>query len=333
MIFSRQASWWLACCAAGQLTGIALCAENIAPSSPEKLISVPSSLMPPLPPAASPVDFFRQLLAMSARDRKNFLTNRPVAYRERLLAKVHEYEVLGPDERELRLRATELRWCLLPFFHEPATNHAAQFSLIPEDLRDLVKTRVDKWDALSPQLQQEFLANEPALHYFTHVDSSNNPPPMPPLPPGAVGQNSPSSDDQSRWNALSADERQQITAQFSQFFEFTPAEKQKTLNTLSAAERKQMEKTLQSFDQLPAAQRLQCIRAYSRFAGMTPQERAEFLKNAEHWSQMSPKDRQVWRDLVTNVPLWPPLPSSSLMPPLPRPVTPRIHPAVATNLN
>ena len=42
-----------------------------------------------------------------------------------------------------------------------------------------------------------------------------------------------------------------ISAQFNQFFELTPDEKQETLNTLSDAERAQMEKTLQSFSALP----------------------------------------------------------------------------------
>jgi hypothetical protein len=330
MIFPRQASWWLACCAAGQLTGFSLAAQTNPPAATVKLYSTPTNLMPPLPQNSSPVDFFRQLLAMSAQERKNFLTNKPAASRDRILAKVREYEALGPDERELRLRATELRWQLIPFFHEPATNHAARLARVPEDLRELVKTRVDEWDALSPELQQEFLANERALRYFTHLDSTNNPPP---LPQDASRHHEPSDDDQSRWNALSADERQKITAQFNQFFELTPAEKEKTLNTLSAAERQQMEKTLQSFNQLPAAQRIQCVRAYSKFAGMNPQDRATFLKSAERWAQMSPADRQVWRDLVTHIPLWPPMPQASLMPPMPPRVTPRVHPPVATNLN
>ena len=176
-------------------------------------------------------------------------------------------------------------------------------------------------------------ANERALHYFTHVDPANHPPPLPPLPPDSGRHHGPSDDDQARWNALSADERQKITAQFNQFFELTPAEKQKTLNTLSAAERRQMEKTLQSFDSLPTSQRFQCVRNFSKFAGMSAAERAEFLKNAEQWSQMSPAERQTWRDLVTHVPQWPPLPSSIIMPPLPPQLTPRLHRVVATNLN
>ncbi len=85
--------------------------------------------------------------------------------------------------------------------------------------------------------------------------------------------------------------------------------KQAALNTLSDAERGQMEKTLQAFDKLPPDQRDECIRAFAKFAGMSASEKREFLKNAERWSQMSPAERQAWRDLVANVPEWPPLPT------------------------
>ena len=104
------------------------------------------------------------------------------------------------------------------------------------------------------------------------------------------------------------------------------------LGTLSAAERAQMEKTLRSFEQLPAAQRSQCIRNYARFAGMSAAERAEFLKNAENWSRLTPKDRQTWRDLVTQVPAWPPMPTTMKFPPLPPHAPPALPRAkVATN--
>jgi len=90
---------------------------------------------------------------------------------------------------------------------------------------------------------------------------------------------------------------------------------------------------LQSFDKLPPAQRAQCIRAFTQFAGMSPAERAEFLKNAERWSQLPPKERQAWRDLVAQVPLWPPVPHALIMPPMPPPLPPRPHPTLATNRN
>ncbi|MGB7746068.1 MAG: DUF3106 domain-containing protein [Verrucomicrobiia bacterium] len=314
--------------AAGQLAVFQLAAETVAPvPAPQKLFSGPTNLsLPPLPRLKSPVDLFRELLAMTPADRENYLTNRPPETRARILAKVREYEALDPDERELRLRATELRWYLLPLLRESPTNRTAQLAAIPDDLQPLVKNRLRQWDILPPTLRAEFLASERTLRYFTHVDPSHSPP-LPPLPPGHGLQHGPHDSDSARWNMLSEDQRQKIAAQCSQFFELTPVEKKKTLSTLSDAERQQMEKTLATFGKLPPAQRQKCIRAFTEFAGMSAEEKRDFLKNAQRWSQLSPKERQTWRDLVTHVPEWQPLPSALIMPPMP----PTFHPALVTN--
>jgi hypothetical protein len=316
----RQARWWLVLCMAGQLAVFPAPAQN-PPNLPvpAKSFSAPTNLTPPQP--QSPVYFFRQLLTMTPQEREDYLTNRPPEIRERILAKVREYLALAPDERELRLRATELRWYLMPLLRESPTNWPARLAQVPEDLRGLVQSRLAGWSILPPTVQQEFLDNEGTLHYFSHVDSTNSP------VSGAGAAN------QARWNALSENDRRRITDEFDQFFELTPVEKQKTLNTLSAAERAELEKTLQSFDKLPPAQRAQCIRAFTKFAGMSPTERAEFLKNAGRWSQLPPKERQAWRDLVAQVPLWPPVPDALIMPPLPPKIQPRPHPVLATNQN
>jgi hypothetical protein len=84
---------------------------------------------------------------------------------------------------------------------------------------------------------------------------------------------------------------------------------------------------LQSFEKLPPPQRRQCVLNYAKFAGMSETERAEFLKNAENWARMSPTERQTWRDLVKNVPIWPP------MPPMPHPMSGFPRPSMATNLD
>jgi hypothetical protein len=310
---SCHARWWPALFAAVQFFILPLSAEDSTnvPAT-VKLFSAPAVIMPPLP--QSPVGFFRRLLAMSPGDRENFLTNKPPEVRERLLAKIQEYQALGADERELRLRATELRWYLMPLLRDAPTNRAVRLSQAPDDIRDLVKARLMQWEILPPTLQKEFLDNERTLHYFSHVDATNAAP----------------DSEQARWNALPENQRQTVTAQFNQFFELTPMEKQKALGTLSETEREQMEKTLQSFDKLPPAQRVECIRAYSKFAGMTPQARVEFLKNAERWSQMSPAERKAWGDLAAHVPQWPPLPTALIMPPMP-PVPKNLYPTVATN--
>jgi len=322
----RQALWWLALCAAGQMLVSPAPAQNSTNlPSPVKSFSVPASIVPPTP--QSPVTVFRQLLAMTPQERTVYLTNRPPESRDRIMAKVREYLALGPDERELRLRATELRWYLMPLLRESPTNRAAGLAQVSDDLRGLIQSRLAVWDALSPQFRQEFLENEQTLHYISHVDSTNSPSPG--------GRFVPSDAQQTHWNELSEADRSRITNEFSRFFELTPDEKQKTLNTLSEAEKAQIEKTLGTFSNLPLAQRTQCIRAFTKFAGMSPADRVEFLKNAERWSQLPPKERQAWRDLVAQVPLWPPLPTARIMPPMPPPLPshlpPRSYPAVATN--
>jgi len=316
----RQARGWLIFGAAGSLAVFPLFAGTTTnPPPPAKPFSVSTNAVPPRQTA--PVEFFRALLVMAPEEREQQLAIYPPPIRERLLAKIQEYEKLGPNERELRLRATELRWYLLPLLRESPANRAAQLAQVPDDLRDLVKSRLGQWSILPPPLQQEFLDNERALRYFTHVDSTNGPP-----APGDWERTPPDSD-LARWNALSENERKTIAGSVNQFFELTPEEKQETLNTLSDAEREQMGKTLQAFDDLSAAQRTECIRAFAKFASMNAAEKQEFLKNAERWSQMSPQERQTWRDLVANVPNWPPMPQSA-SPPEPEP-----QPTVATNHN
>ena len=336
MKWLRQARWrTVVVLAAGQIAVLPLFA---APATnlpaPRRLLLAPTNVLPPMPPQVQPpVAFFRKLLAMTPAEQENYLTNRSPEIRGRILAKIREYQALDPAEREMRLRATELRWYLLPLLRTPPADRAARLAAVPDDLRDLVKARLAQWDILLPALQQEFLENERALRYFSHVDATNNPP----LPGGGGGRTPPDSD-LARWNALSEEQRQRITVQFNQFFELKPLEKQKTLGTLPPLERRQMEKTLQTFDQLPPLQRRECVHAFTKFAGMSPPDRAEFLKNAERWSQMSPQERRTWRDLVANVPKWPSLPPRPAppMPPLPQafaPLTPHLHPTAATNHN
>lgn len=283
-------------------------AAQTPPAPNGKPVSDTAKLLPPpFPPTAtSPVAFFRQLLVMSPMERNTALANRPPETCEHIKVKIREYLALDPNERELRLRATELRWYLAPLFRLPAADRAARVAQTPEELRGIVQSRLAQWDALTPKLQKEFLDNDKTLHYFARVEPTNS--------------------------IAASPEQQKIAEQFNQFFELTPEEKSQTLNTLSDAERSAMEKTLATFEKLPPQQRVQCTRNYAKFAGMSGPERAEFLKNAEHWSQMSPKERQSWRDLVAHIPMMPPMPQATVPANLIPHITPKIPRAsIVTN--
>lgn len=267
---------------------------------------IPPSV-PPVPTMKSPVDSFRTLLVMPASDRKEQLATRSAEVQRKLVEKIREYQALTPDERELRLKATELRWYLKQLMAEPATNRADQLKLIPENLREMVGARIDYWDKLPAALQQRILTNQNGAGYITLG---------PPMPPGIP----------------SASEKVRVSLQqrFNQLFELTPSEKEKVLATLSDAERRQMEKTLESFGKLSPMQRRQCITSFTKFAGMSPSERQEFLKNAQRWSEMSPTERQSWRELVSTAPKLPPFPQITIKRPPPLPANPHKTPAATT---
>lgn len=315
-----QTPWWLVFCVAGQANLSTTLAGNVPDvPPPAKLFSTSTNRLSALPRPRSPVDLFRQLLAMTPEERDAFLTNRPPQTRDRILAKIDEYQALEPNERELRLRATELRWYLWPLMQESPDQRAARLAQVPPNVRALVEARLSQWNVLPPTLQQEFLENERALRYFASVDISNGPP----LPQIATAD-----PEAARWSAMTADQRRKIAISVNQFFDLKPEEKEAALNTLSDAERRQMQRTLLAFDNLPPGQRDECIRAFAKFSGLSLSEKQQFLKNAERWAQMSPADRQAWRDLVVNVPEWPPLPQGLIPPPAP-PAT--LQPAAATN--
>ena len=283
-------------------------AQEPTPTVPANKKFNPPNLPPPMPVAPSPVTFFRQLLVLPPIERSAALTNRPPEARARIMAKVREYLALTPDERELRLRATELRWYLTPLLRVAPADRTARLATVPEVLRGLVESRLKQWDILPPPLQKEFLDNDRTLHYFARLEPTNS--------------------------IAASPEQQKIAQEFDRFFELTKSEQQQTLTTLSVAERAAMEKTLQTFEKLPLQQRSTCLRNYAKFAGMTAAERAEFLKNAEHWAKLTPAERQSWRDLVARVPIMPPMPGNGLpaniLPPMPQKIP---RPSVATNHN
>lgn len=291
----------------------------------EKSPTLPAPPPPPLPVAKAPIEYFRELLALSPAERERALAERVPEQRKILLAKFKEYEAMNAEERELRLAVTELRWYLMPLMKTVPAERGERLKEIPSEKRPLVEDRLGRWDVLSPSQQKEFLDNEMTIHYFLRLQSSavdqktNLLEELPPERRQKVEK------ELERWRSLPAEQRDRMCHRFQEFFELNSKEKQKTLGALSEPERAQMEKTLQTFSQLQPEQRRHCIRSFSKFANMSLPERNEFLKKAEMWQNMSASDRNAWRELVNKLPQMPPLPPGLKFPPMPP------SPLMATN--
>jgi hypothetical protein len=301
----------LICWAIASQTGRAEAAEltpGAARSSPR-----PSPVtLPPLP--RSPIDEFRLLLALDSEELGRTLAKKTEAEQKFLNAKLAEYNALTREERELRLRATELRWYLRPLMSLAPANRSERLATVPDDYRALLEQRLKQWDLLLPDVQKEFLENEWTIHYFLRLESSTG-----------AAQNAMMNDfsperrqrleaELSRWRALPQERRQRMCDHFQQFFELSSRDKEKTLGVLSDAERREMEKTLRAFEQLPPDQRRLCLNSFRKFANMTAEEQIQFLKNVDRWKTMTLSERATWRSLVDRLP---PLPPGFGQPPLP----------------
>lgn len=271
---------------------------------------VPRALSPTHP--KSPVDFFRQLLEMTQPEREQALAGQSETKRKVLQEKIREYERLSPSERELRLQLVELYYYLRPLMEQPPAKRTEKLAIIPPKDRTLIEERLKQWDSLQPDVQKAVLNNELTLQYFLRPESNT------PIQREAIFKTFPVSyrksleDKIEQLHALPVESRQKMFRQFHVFFELPAKEREKTLETLPEEERQQMEKSLQTFEKLPPAQRQMCLDAFQKFADLTKEERMQFLQNAERWQEMSPQDRESWRNFVNLLPTQP-------RPPIPPP--------------
>jgi hypothetical protein len=255
---------------------------------------------------------------MSPEEQEDWLTNRPPEVRKQMLAKVREYESLSPEQRELRLRVTELRWYLWPLLKTPATNRAVWLSRIPVEERKPIEDRLQHWDKLAPDVRKELLENEATLRYFSELSAStdegrsnlvrNLSPERRKMLEAGIRQ----------IREMPEQQREKMMVRFNQFFELSPSEKVKALGILSEPERRQIDKALRTFRNLTPQLRDQCIQSFEKFVNMSLAERQQFLKNAERWKLLSPQERQDWRDLVASISVQPPYPPGFIPPPLNR---------------
>jgi hypothetical protein len=279
----------------------------------------------------SPVAAFRELLAMSPQNQRAAIAARWPGKEKAILDKLAEYELLPNGLREQRLQETELRWYLLPLMDQSPANRAAGLAAIPEKYRSLVEERLQTWDLIPPQLKQQWKNDDMVADYFAQIQATPDQRDviLRALSPARRAQ---LTNDLKRWQGMSDAERQNALVGFKKIFELPPAEQQETLETASDEDRQQMKQILDAYRNLTPAQRQQCIRSFEKFATMNVAERNQFLKNAERWSEMTPEERQKWRELVTVAPI---MPQGSPPPKLPshsqQLVPGAVSPKLATN--
>jgi hypothetical protein len=267
----------------------------------------------------SPVEYFRGLLGMSPAERERLLANKSPEERKIILAKAAEYEALPRPIREARLRQTELRWELLDLMKLPPTARRARLMEISVLDRPMVQSALMQWDEVPPATQKALMEKQSFLRIYLRLQAASPQGQQEIIAALPAQRRQHWSQEISRWQALPETQRAELCGQFQRFCSLSLPEQKETFEALSESERREMEKALLAFNQLPDAQRAQCIASFGKFATMDPEERNEFFQNAARWQTMTPRERQLWRELVQRLPPIPPAPPGFPfgMPPLP----------------
>ena len=274
-------------------------------------------MMPPHPltdPASnrSPLEFFRQLLAMDAAARGAKLAGLSTKSRAALQRKLAEYDALSPGARELRLQATELRYFLRPLLGLERDFRNRAVAALPEKFRSLVAARLVQWDGLPKETRSAILDNEwmllGVLRYGPQFAATA-------VKEGSLpGETAAARERLEAWSSLRPARQQELLGRFHRFFTLNADEKERVLDQLPEYQRVKVFATIDEIRRLPERERLACMDALRRFNEMSVVERAAFIRNAKLWRGLSSGEKEAWRMVVQQ---FPPLPPGVEMPPVP----------------
>jgi hypothetical protein len=272
----------------------------------------------------TPIEYFRGLLAMNPVERDRELARKTPADRAVLMAKLREYQALPREIREARLCQTELHWELSGLMKLPPDQRAARLKEVSPLYMPMFNSLLREWDQLPAETRKVLLEKESFIGAYLQLQGSSAVAQRAIRDTWPVERRAQWGAEMERWLALPAAQRTELCAQFQHFCQLSPPAREETALALSDAERQEMEATLREFDRLPAAQREMCINSFRKFATMSQEERAQFLKNAARWDAMAAGERQLWRELVHTLPPMPPMPANfpRELPPMP----PGFHP-------
>lgn len=248
----------------------------------------------------NPVVVFRGLLAMRTDARAVELSTKPERLRAVLTTRLRDYDALPTTEREARLRATELRYHLNPLLTTIPATRAMQIAAVPDSFRPLVEERLAAWDKLPAEIQREILLDERLRQAMTRPAVMGA---FPPLPPGLEPK---VPDNLVQWQALDAQQREQLLDNFTHYFRLDERGKTRVVAALPEPKRAEAVRTLDQFEHLSADERAACLSALKKLGQMTPEQQVQFYSNAEKWKQMSESERARWRKMVIEFPPLPP---------------------------
>lgn len=285
---------------------------------------------PPLPPKTpSPVEGFRQLLALPAVEREQALARKSERHRQYLEGQLRDFDRLSPTEREVRLRLMELRYHLPPLMRTAPSERGELLQAVPPTIRELVDERLRGWDALPLEQQQELLQTQNALAYVPTLAGSSAAQREAALTGMSAERRQQLEKELAHWRSLPSEQRDRVASLFAQLFDLNAQQRQDVLNRLPAAEREKTAPTIERLGGLSPDQRSRVLEAFARFSRMSHDEQDRLLLNAARWQAMTPEERRSWRLLISRLPPLPPnVRGGPPLPPIPSVPTPH---ASATN--
>jgi hypothetical protein len=332
-IFMKRWSVCLICCSVGGGIALAQPAKDDGPAVQPAPTSRPTVIRTPSPAAQTTVikikeikaslDRFQRLLAMSPEDREKALTSKSDKQRSYLRRELLRYEEMPKDERETALQGLRVWYYVRELVKHPTEARTNALPIIPEVERKPVEVRLRRWDLLPQDLQKEIMDNERTIRYVVQLEGLSR------QERKEIQATLPQSLQKSwdekleEWHAIPIERRQRIYAQFQKFFELSPKERAKFLETLPRQDRDQAEKSLQvvqELDKLSPEDRAACLESFKDFAETPAKSSQRFLhlETIRQWKEMSTKEKDILRKVrsVLVPGSEPPIPGGTSKPPL-----------------
>ncbi len=273
------------------------------------LRTVPSQPNPPPIPsiADSPVKYLSDLLAATPERREKMLASKTKDRKAFWARKIREYERLPATIRQDRLKIAQLHWYIALLIPISADARDKRLEQIPDEERALVRRCLERWDKLPEDARADVMNNFKLTRYFARGETQSSGPP--PLPPASAIPGNLKNPSAQTWESSPLDKRRKMLDAYARFYELPARQQEATLEKMPFPFRKECELQRNELLQMPPNQRQRTLNFLRAFAKMSPEEQAQFRKNAKRWRDMNPQERNFWMRYVEQLPKQlPPMP-------------------------